>query len=180
MSTARLFWDHIGIDMLPSWFDLIDMSKKPAHQGKEYEGRTLQGAELHLLVDRLGRRCYRIYAMKKDARLAAGWIHNSTMRPCAIESQQALQKCHNSDDLASEPKFRTQVLSPGSIQTRFHVAVMVWPDKHEHKAGLPRQGIWGQNDVRSRATLTRWSCRTTLLPNIRHEERRPSCSGLNS
>ena len=51
--------------MLPSWFDLIGMSKQPAHQGKEYEGRTLQGAELHLHVDRVGRRYDRTYATKR-------------------------------------------------------------------------------------------------------------------
>ena len=33
--------------MLPSWFDLISMSTRLAYQGKEYEGRTMQGAELH-------------------------------------------------------------------------------------------------------------------------------------
>ena len=60
-----------------------------------------------------------------------------------------------------------KVLRPYKIR---YVAVMVWPDRHEQKAGPPGQGIWGQNVARSRATLTCWSCGTPLRPNIRHKK----------
>ena len=93
--------------MLPSWFDLISMSTRLAYQGKEYEGRTLQGAELHLLVDRFGRRCYGIYAMKRDARPAAGCIHHTTMRPSATEYRKTLQECQNSHSVVSADELRT-------------------------------------------------------------------------
>ena len=67
--------------MLPSWFNIMNMSTRLVYQVKKYDGRALQGAELHLLADRVGRRCDRTYAMEKTLVMQRAEVFQ---QPCVL------------------------------------------------------------------------------------------------